>query len=97
MNQIPRALYTSEFREQAVKLALSGGVGVSEAASRLSVPMKTLANWVRSAKAGKLREVDKEQKPQAGLESELTRMAQMHALRPGTAGGETGDGGTRCP
>ncbi len=30
MNRIPKAVYTSEFREQAVKLALSEGVGISE-------------------------------------------------------------------
>jgi len=74
MNRIPKAVYTSEFREQAVKLALTEGVGVSEAARRLSVPLKTLANWVRSAKAGKLQEVGKEQKPQPELEAELARV-----------------------
>lgn len=74
MNRIPKAVYTSEFREQAVKLALSEGVGISEAARRLSVPLKTLANWVRSDKAGELREVGKEQKPQTELEAELARV-----------------------
>ncbi len=74
MNRIPKAVYTSEFREQAVKLALSECVGISEAARRLSVPLKTLANWVRSAKAGKLQEIGKEQKPQTELEAELSRV-----------------------
>lgn len=74
MNRIPKAVYTSEFREQAVKLALSEGVGISEAARRLSVPLKTLANWVRSARVGKLQEVGKEQKPQTELEAELARV-----------------------
>lgn len=74
MNRIPKAVYTSEFREQAVKLALTEGVGVSEAARRLSVPLKTLANWVRSDKAGKLQKVGKEQKPQTELEAELARV-----------------------
>lgn len=44
MNRIPKAVYTSEFREEAVKQALTEGVGVLEAARRLSVPLKTLAN-----------------------------------------------------
>jgi transposase len=74
MNRIRKAVYTSEFRERAVKLALSEGVGISEAARRLSVPLKTLANWVRSARAGKLQEVGKEQKPQTELEAELARV-----------------------
>ena|GEM_PF-3413644 len=51
MNRVPKAVYTKEFREEAVKLALTEGVGVSEAARRLSIPMKSLANWVRAAKA----------------------------------------------
>ncbi|WP_280901946.1 transposase [Burkholderia latens] len=54
MNRIPRAVYTKELRDEAVKLALAEGVGVSEASRRLSIPIKTLANWVRAAKAGKL-------------------------------------------
>ncbi|RZF26050.1 transposase [Paraburkholderia sp. UYCP14C] len=32
MNRIPKAVYTKEFREEAVKLAMTEGVGVSEAA-----------------------------------------------------------------
>jgi transposase len=47
MNQIPKAVYTKEFREEAVKLALTEGIGVSEAARRLSIPMKSLANCAR--------------------------------------------------
>lgn len=74
MNRIPKAVYTREFREEAVKLALTEGVGVSEAARRLSVPLKTLANWVRSAKAGKLQKVGGDQKPLSELEAELARV-----------------------
>ncbi|PZR48606.1 MAG: MFS transporter [Paraburkholderia fungorum] len=47
MNRIPKAVYTKEFREEAVKLAMTDGVSVSEAARRLSISMKTLANWSR--------------------------------------------------
>jgi transposase len=54
MNRIPKDVYTKEFREQAVKLAMTDGVGVSEAARRLPILMKTSASWVRAAKAGKL-------------------------------------------
>ncbi|WP_331460068.1 transposase [Burkholderia sp. ABCPW 14] len=42
MNRIPRAVYTKELRDEAVKLALTEGVGVSEASRRLSIPIKTL-------------------------------------------------------
>lgn len=74
MNRIPKAVYTKEFREEAVKLALTEGVGVSEAARRLSIPMKSLANWVYAAKAGRLGKVGQQQKPLTELEMELNRV-----------------------
>jgi transposase len=37
-------VYRKEFRQEAVKLALSEGVGVSEAARRLSISIKSLVN-----------------------------------------------------
>jgi transposase len=74
MNRKPKAVYTREFCEEAVKLALTEGVGVSEAARRLSVPLKTLANWVRSAKASKLQKVGRDQKPLTEPEAELARV-----------------------
>ncbi len=74
MNRIPKAVYTKEFREEAVKLAMTDGVSVSEAARRLSISMKTLANWVRAAKDRKLEKVGQTQKPQTEIESELGRV-----------------------
>jgi transposase len=74
MNRIPKAVYTKEFREEAVKLALTDGVSVSEAARRLSISMKTLANWVRVAKDGKLKNIGQNQKPLTELEAELGRV-----------------------
>src|SRR5258705_7541507 len=74
MNRIPKAVYTKEFREEAVKLAMTEGVGVSEAARRLSISMKTVANWVRAAKAGKLERVGQHQKPLTEIEAELGRV-----------------------
>jgi transposase-like protein len=71
MNRVPRARYTKEFREEAVKLAEA--VGASEASRRLSIPLKSLANWQQAAKAGKLEEVGRQQKPQTELEAELQR------------------------
>jgi transposase len=74
MNRIPKAVYTKEFREEAVKLAMTEGVGVSEAARRLSISMKTVANWVCAAKAGKLERVGQHQKPLTEIEAELGRV-----------------------
>jgi transposase len=74
MNRIPKAVYTKEFRDEAVKLAITEGVGISEAARRLSISIKTLANWVRAAKAGKLESVGQHQKPLTKMEAELGRV-----------------------
>lgn len=72
MNRIPRARYTKEVREEAVNLARA--VGVSEASRRLSIPLKTLANWMRAADAGKLQEVGKHQPATSEVELELMRL-----------------------
>jgi transposase len=42
--------YTSEFRAEAVKVVLTQGLSLAEAAKRLSVPKGTLGNWVSRAK-----------------------------------------------
>jgi transposase len=49
MQRIPKRRYTAEFRAEAVKLV----VGLAEAARRLDLPAKSLANRVRAAQAGK--------------------------------------------
>ncbi|CAJ0783326.1 IS3 family transposase ISBvi4 [Ralstonia chuxiongensis] len=72
MKRLPRANYTKEFRESAVKLAHE--VGSSEAARRLSISIKTLANWLRAQKAGGLSKVGSMQRPLTEMESELSRV-----------------------
>ena len=39
----------------------------------MSISTKTLANWVRAAKAGKLKDVGRHQKPLTEVEVELAR------------------------
>lgn len=60
--------------EEAVKLAMTVGVGVSEAARRLSISMKTSANWVRAGKPGTLAHVGQHQRPLTEIEAELARV-----------------------
>lgn len=68
MNQIPKASFTPDFRAEAVRLAHA--VGGSEAAGgrRLSLSIRTLANWPRADKAAALAKVGNAQhpKPAAG-------------------------------
>ena len=52
MEKLPRRMYTKEFKEEAAQLVLVGGLGLTDAARRLSISVKTLANWVAAAKHG---------------------------------------------
>ena len=74
MNRLPKAVYTKEFRDQAVKMVLADGLSASEVARRLSISMKTLANWIRFARSGKLAQVGQNQAPLIEMEMELSRM-----------------------
>ena len=74
MNRLPKAVYAKQFRDQAVKMVLTDGLSASEAARRLSISMKTLANWIRLARSGKLAQVSQNQVPLTELEVELRRM-----------------------
>ncbi|HEX7893809.1 MAG TPA: transposase [Terriglobales bacterium] len=66
--------YTEEFREQAVNLVLVSRLSQREAARGLSVPSKTLGNWVRAATKRMMTGVRKRQKPVTELEAELARV-----------------------
>ncbi len=74
MKGIPHGRYTKEFREEAVKMVLEGGMTVPEAAGRLSLPPSTLGNWVKAHKAGKLGEIGKTHRPLTDIEMELARV-----------------------
>lgn len=45
MTKTPRGRYSQELRQQAVTLAVEDGFGVSKTARRLSISLKTLANF----------------------------------------------------
>lgn len=74
MGKLPRAVYSAEFREQAVRLHEEEGLTVPEVAKRLSLPRGTLKNWIHASRQGKLGEVGKHQKPLTELELELSRV-----------------------
>ena len=44
--------YTAEYKSEAVRLVLQDKLSVPEAARRLEISDKTLANWVRLARRG---------------------------------------------
>ena len=74
MERIPKAIYTKELREEAVKLVTEGGLRIPEVGRRLSVSPSTLRYWVKANREGKLEEVGKQQRPLTEVEMELGRV-----------------------
>lgn len=74
MEKLPRQKYTKEFREQAVRLVSEQALTTPEAARRLAMSDKTLANWVHKARHGTLAGMDGTRKPVTELEAEVSRL-----------------------
>jgi len=74
MEKLPRQIYTQEYREQSVKLVIEQKLTIPEAARRLSMSAKTLANWVFRARHGKLEGMDAHRAPVTDLEAEVSRL-----------------------
>ena len=45
--RIERRIYSTEFKQEAIRLVLEHGYSTDGAGKKLGVPPKTLANWVR--------------------------------------------------
>jgi transposase len=74
MERIPRAIYTKELREEAVKLVTEGGLSIPEVGRRLSIAPSTVRYWLQANREGKLKEVGKHQKPLTEMEIDLARV-----------------------
>lgn len=74
MQQLPKAAYSPDFRDRAVKLHLDENLTITEISKRLSLPKGTLKNWVVAARQGKLGEVGKGQKPLTEMELEHSKL-----------------------
>jgi transposase len=74
MERLPRQKYTKEFREQAVRLVLEQELTTPEAARRLAISDKTLANWVFRARHGRLAGLNETRRPVTELEAEVSRL-----------------------
>ena len=79
MEKIPRRMYTKEFKDEAAQLVLVGGMGLTEAARRLSISVKTLANWVAAAKHGKPVKAGTARRPVSELEAENSQLKRALA------------------
>jgi len=54
MEKLPKQVYTSEYRQQAVEMITRDKLSVAEVSRKLSMSPKTLANWVKRARDGEL-------------------------------------------
>ncbi len=54
MAKIPRGVFTKEFKEEAVRMVIDGGLSIPEVGRRVSLPKSTLARWVTQARKGGL-------------------------------------------
>jgi len=74
MERVPRQQYTKEFREQAVQLVQEQEFTIPEAARRLAMSDKTLANWAFRARRGQLATLRESRRPVTELEAEVSRL-----------------------
>lgn len=77
--RVPSAIYSKEFREQAVKQVTEEGLSPKEAARRLSMPASTLECWLKAVQIGKLGDVDKTQRLLTEIEQELAKIKRKLA------------------
>ena len=74
MERIPNQTYTLEFKEEAVKMAMSGEKSIKKTAEKLGIPDSTLTHWVRKyKKTGKI-SLKTPISPPSDLEAENTRL-----------------------
>ena len=71
MERIPRAYYTKELREEAVKLVIEGGLSVPEVGRKQSIAPSTLQYWVKAQGKGAPPGVGKQRKSLTEIEMEL--------------------------
>jgi transposase len=72
--RLPRAKFTKEFREEAVKLVEEGGLSIYAAAERLNMSHNTLGNWVKAKREGTLGDICKGHRPYSEAEVENARL-----------------------
>jgi transposase len=81
--QLLKQVYTNEFRDQAVLLVTRDGLSIAEAARRLSMSLKTLANWVKRARDGRLPATSSDagvgQRVVTEAQAELSRLKRENA------------------
>lgn len=74
MERLPNQRYTKEFKEEAVKMAITEKITQKEAAKRLQIPKETLHGWINKYRAtGDITSSGKVSAP-GDLQAENTRL-----------------------
>ncbi len=75
--------YTQQFKEEAVRLVMQEGLSTPSAARRIEISEKTLANWVRLARRGRLvthaGPAERKVGPVSELEMEVSKLRAENA------------------
>jgi transposase len=71
--------YPTALREEAVKLVLTQGLSIEQAAASVSIPQGTLANWVAAARRGPSDAASPGSRTLAELEAENARLRKQLA------------------
>ena len=75
MSSIPKRIFTNEYFAEAVKRVTASSLGITVAALKLGVSVKTFSNWVRQAKGGKLATIDAHRlQPVSELQAKISRL-----------------------
>lgn len=74
MKRVSYSKYTKEFRQEAVKLVVDGGLSMNEASKRLSIASSTLNSWVKASKSGKLINIGGNKERYSERDIELARL-----------------------
>jgi transposase len=81
METTTKRVFTHEYRAEAVKLVIEQGMGVTEAARKLAVSVKTYARWVQLARTNSLATVDAHRtQPVTDLQAEVSRLKRELAV-----------------
>ena len=81
MQSVPKRVFTHEHRAEAVKLVFSEAMGVTAAARKLGLSVKTHSKWIRDARAGVLSTIDVQRvQPVSDLQAEVSRLKRELAI-----------------
>lgn len=81
MQSISKRVFTHEYRAEAVKLVTEQGMGITDAAKKLALSVKTYSRWAREERAGTLLRVDTHRvQPVTDLQAEVSRLKRELAV-----------------